>query len=67
MIRQLEEVRQQVICMIRQLEEVRQQVIYMYYYQGYTEKEIAKVLSISQQRVNQIKREALTKLKEDIE
>ena len=48
------------------LEEVRQQVIYMYYYQGYTEKEIAKVLSISQQRVNQIKREALEQLKKAI-
>ena len=52
--------------MIRQLEEVRQQVIYMYYYQGYTEKEIAKVLSISQQKVNQIKREALEQLKKAI-
>lgn len=46
---------------------IEQQIIWLYYFDGYTEEEISKLLGISQQRVNQKKREALTKLKEDIE
>lgn len=45
---------------------LKKKVVYMYYWQGYTEKEIAKVLSLSQQRINQIKKEALTELKNTI-
>ena len=50
--------------MINILPEREQWIIEMSYDYGYTEMEIANMLNISQQRVHQIKRQAIRRLKE---
>ena len=42
------------------------EIIYLYYDYGYTEREIALIIGVSQQRVNAIKQKAISKMKECI-
>jgi RNA polymerase sigma factor FliA len=63
----LEDLRAQLIGAIEQLEERERLVATFYFYEGLTLKEIGKALELTEGRVSQILRRALTKLEGHLE
>lgn len=60
----MEELRAQLVGAISELEEQERIVATFYFYEGLTLKEIGKALNLTEGRISQILRRALTKLRE---
>ncbi len=63
----LEELRTHLVEAISELEERERLVATFYFYEGITLKEIGKALDMSEGRISQILRQALTKLRESLQ
>ncbi|MCI8649741.1 MAG: FliA/WhiG family RNA polymerase sigma factor [Anaerotruncus sp.] len=62
-----EELRRELAAAIDSLNEQERMVLSMYYYENLTMKEIGKVLKVSEQRIGQVNRKLIQKLRERLE